>query len=280
MPSSRKTLECQISQTLWEAIQSHLRARNQTLSQFVEKTIASELTIDQHSMFQVSTSRALVEGVFRGFITVKDLKTHGDFGLGTFDQLDGEMIMLDGICYQVRNGGHVSVVADDATVPFGTVTQFSVDTTHVIPHIRSFEHLLQKLEEFKPSNNLFAGFRIHGRFSSLSMRAICKVADNETLTEAASHQSVFRFNNLTGTMVGFWSPDYSSAISVPGYHFHFVDLDRRIGGHVFDVVGHDLRVDIHRENDIHIALPETEDFLRADLNRDRSGDLQAVETNE
>jgi len=39
-------------------------------------------------LFQVSTIDALLQGVFEGFFTVEDLKTHGDFGIGTFDSLD------------------------------------------------------------------------------------------------------------------------------------------------------------------------------------------------
>jgi acetolactate decarboxylase len=33
---------------------------------------------------------------------VRELLRHGDFGLGTFNRLDGEMLVNDGVCYQLR----------------------------------------------------------------------------------------------------------------------------------------------------------------------------------
>lgn len=45
-------------------------------------------------LFQYSTLEALLGGVYDGEVTVGELLTHGDFGLGTFNSLDGEMIIL------------------------------------------------------------------------------------------------------------------------------------------------------------------------------------------
>ena len=45
---------------------------------------------------------------------VADIRRHGDFGLGTFDSLDGEGIMLDGRCWQARGDGSVIEAPDDA----------------------------------------------------------------------------------------------------------------------------------------------------------------------
>ena len=46
----------------------------------------------------MSTCGALVQGDYQGCVTVGELLKHGDFGLGTFDGLDGEGIMLDDCC--------------------------------------------------------------------------------------------------------------------------------------------------------------------------------------
>lgn len=48
-----------------------------------------------HEIFQLSTINALLEGVFDGNMSYGQLKQHGDFGIGTFNGLDGEMIAFD-----------------------------------------------------------------------------------------------------------------------------------------------------------------------------------------
>ena len=50
-----------------------------------------------HVLFQISTSGALVAGVYSGLSTTKNVLEHGDFGLGTFADLDGEMVIVDGV---------------------------------------------------------------------------------------------------------------------------------------------------------------------------------------
>jgi len=65
----------------------------------------SQLSPKSNTLFQTSTISALLEGVYDGETTYKALKQYGDFGLGTFDGLDGEMIGLEGKFYQVKADG-------------------------------------------------------------------------------------------------------------------------------------------------------------------------------
>ena len=84
---------------------------------------------DHDTLYQVSTIDALMQGVFDGVQPVGELKRHGDFGIGTFDALDGEMIVLDGVVYQAKADGRIYPVKDSATTPFATVTHFTKDRT-------------------------------------------------------------------------------------------------------------------------------------------------------
>ncbi len=93
----------------------------------VDRALSTAFDLERHSLFQVSTSNALVQGVFQGAVTVQELKRNGDFGLGTFDGLDGELIMLDGVCHRATGGGVVTSPPDDARVPFAVVTHFRPD---------------------------------------------------------------------------------------------------------------------------------------------------------
>ena len=53
-------------------------------------------TAPQNVVYQESTVDALLSGVYDGELPLEQLRKHGHFGIGTFDRLDGEMVLLDG----------------------------------------------------------------------------------------------------------------------------------------------------------------------------------------
>ena len=270
-------LTCRISESLWQALQSECSRTGDSLSHVIERALAAELDIAHHSLFQVSTSAALVEGVFQGCLRVADLKRHGDFGLGTYDELDGELVMLDGHCYQAGAGGVTREADDKSLVPFATITRFAADREYRLEASSDLPELLRQLDALRPSQNVFAGIRIRGQFTDLSLRAACKARPGENLVAATQHQSEFQAAHTTGTLVGFWSPEYARATHVPGYHLHFIDQTRTFGGHVLGLQSGPLTVELHVETDIHLAIPETRQFLEARLRADPSTSLDIAE---
>lgn len=270
-------LHTRISTSLWEALWLRSANSGQSIAHIVQVALAEALDLEHHSIFQVSTSGAIVEGLYQGCVSVADLRRHGDFGLGTFDQLDGEMIMIDGQCFQARSDGSVVEASDDEFTPFAVVTNFHSDETFELAEISSWDQLEAQLDDCRTSENAIVGIRIHGTFESLRVRAACKSELGIDLVAATSSQSEFAFENITGTLVGFWSPGYTRAISIPGYHVHFISDDRHSGGHVLGLSAGKLSVDLHHVSDVHLAIPETQAFLEADLSGDTT---QALETAE
>ena len=67
---------------------------------------------DRESLYQVSLLQGLTFGDYTGSVTVAELKKMGDIGIGTFDKLNGELIMLDGVVYRAAGDGSVEVVGD------------------------------------------------------------------------------------------------------------------------------------------------------------------------
>jgi acetolactate decarboxylase len=232
-----------------------------------------------HTLFQVSTSRALVQGVYQEAVSSALLLCHGDFGLGTFDQLDGEMVVLDGVVYQVRSDGTVHHVDESAGTPFATVLHFSPDDTVPLMSVQSFAELRAICDEHRTSQNLFCAFRVDGVFSYMHTRAMQRTQSGTSLKIAASTQPEFRFTDIEGTLVGFWSPQFAGSVDIPGYHFHFLSKDRTRGGHVLECAGEGLRLQSEAVKEFHLSLPDSEEFLRADLTTDRSKDLSAAEGN-
>lgn len=269
-------LDTTISDTLWAAIQARAESLGQPVRQVVQDALAEALDVAHHSMFQVSTSGALIEGLYQGAMTVGDLRRHGDTGLGTFEELDGEMILVDGHCYQARSDGTVTEAADAALTPFATVVAFSADDTVRLADIASLDDLTGRLEGLRTSDNDFFAWRITGHFDELRMRAACRHAAGTPLAEAVADQAIFEFGDLGATIVGFWSPPFSQAIAIPGYHLHAISDDRARAGHVFDLRAREVAVEVHRVSDLHLALPETEAYLQADLGSAHA-DMDAIE---
>jgi acetolactate decarboxylase len=116
-------------------------------------------------------------------------------------------------------------------------------------------------------------------FQRLAVRSVSTVESGVPLVQAAQAQAqaMFPLEQIGGTMVGFWTPSYASSINVPGYHFHFVSDDRRHGGHVLEngeLQAQQLTVEVQRESDLRLVLPQTKAFLEADLSRDPTQALE------
>jgi len=271
------TLTCDISETLLRALQARSRQTGEPVAHIVMASLADTLEIDHSTLFQVSTSTALVEGVYGGVVTIAELKQHGSFGLGTFDRLDGEMLALDGHFYQVLGDGTVREARDDARVPFAVVTEFRAEREFIIDRVESFDELTAQLDSRRNTGNLFFAARIDGHFAHIRTRALCKTVSGVSLVEATAHQPEFALTNVSGTAVGFWTPLYARTINVAGWHFHFVTDDRTGGGHVLDCQGVQLRAQLQDLADVRIAMPETAAFLQADLTQDPSHELDLAE---
>lgn len=270
------TLTCEISQSLWNALQRRV-AEGEPLAHVVSRSLADALQVDHGTLFQVSTTGALVEGIYDGVVSVGTLKEHGDFGLGTFADLNGEMVGVDGHFFQARSDGTVGEAPTDALVPFAVVTHFRAERTAVIAQCPSFAELEAKLDAMRDSANVFFAFRVDGIFDSVKTRIACKTTPDTKLVDAAAHQAEFEYKDIEGTLVGFWTPHYARTVNVPGYHLHFLSKDRRVAGHLLDCRAKTLRAQLQHEADFRIAVPETAHFLKADLTRDGSVDLETAE---
>ena len=239
--------------------------------------IPADREVAHHTLYQVSTATALVEGIYQGAVRVGTLREHGDLGLGTFENLDGEMVIVDGHFFQVRSDGSVQECGDDVLSPFAVITRFAPDAAVTIDQCPDMNHLTSRFDALRNSDNIFFALRVDGQFDYVHTRAMCRTEEGVPLVQAAAVQPEFEFHDVSGTLVGFWTPEYAKTLNVPGYHLHFISTDRKSGGHLLQCRGANLRLQIQREGNYRIALPETEDFLKADLRRDPAPDLAKAE---
>ena len=271
------TLKCEISQYLHIALEERSKTTGESIARIVATSLFRNLEMPVHTLFQVSTSGALVQGIYERAVSSTFLLNYGDFGIGTFDHLDGEMVVLDGAIYQVRSDGTVTRIVDDTGTPFAVVVHFVADQDQIIDSASSFENLTKICNQYRDSDNLFYAFRIDGHFNHIHTRAMEATLDGLPLAQAAAIQPEFEFKDIDGTLVGLWSPQFSSSLNVAGYHFHFLSEERTKGGHLLDCSGKSLRVRVERLNDFHLSFPESEEFLRADLTKDTAKDLAYAE---
>ena len=102
--------------------------------------------------------------------------------------------------------------------------------------------------------------RLDGRFRRVRTRAVKPSQPGTGLVGSTKAQSEFAFVDIDGSLVGLWSPGFSSAFSVAGYHFYFLSADRRHGGHVLEVEAHTLELKVEPLSRFHLALPNRKPF--------------------
>lgn len=186
-------------------------------------------------LFQVSAFTPFEQGTYDGPVTFKELKQHGNQGIGTVNGLYGEMIALDGQFFQIRTDGKVYAIEDTEQTPFAMVTQFKVDKKLPIADIKDAKELHKALDGILPEPGGTCAFRVDGTFNYLKVRSVPKQEKPyPKLEDVLKHQTVFELKDVKGTMVGFRFPDYMKGTNFPGYHFHFITADRASGGHVLD----------------------------------------------
>jgi acetolactate decarboxylase len=270
-------LDISIPTSLKAALDAEVARTKGALSSVVTAALSQYLGVSVHTLFQISTSGALVAGVYDKEISAKSILEHGDFGLGTFADLDGEMVILDGRVFQVQGTGRVSEASPDAGAPFAVVTRFSPQTDVETGPVVSFKDLEVRCDKYRNSGNIFYAVRLDGHFGRVRTRAVNPPHPGTRLVDAAKAQSEFSFSDIDGTLVGLWSPGFSSAFSISGYHFHFLSKDRQHGGHLLDVEAGRLRLKVEALTNFHLALPESEAFLKADLSRNTAEELAYAE---
>lgn len=230
------------------------------------------------TLYQVSIANALLAKDYDGQLTLDELLSHGNFGLGTFDRLDGEMIVLDGRIYQAKGDGTVERPPLTETTPWAAVTRFRTDSQLSIDHPMSIEELEAKIDSGLANPNIFYALRIETRIPSITIRSVdAQSKPYRDLVSVAEGQKSWTYEDIKGTLVGFRSPPYIGSMNVTGYHWHFISSDREVGGHVAAAELDRGAVDIDHIRTWEIVLPEGDDFGILDLATDRSKDLETVE---
>ncbi len=227
----------------------------------------------------VSTIGALMEGVYHGVITCEQLLKRGDFGLGTFDSLDGEMIVFDNQVYRADMNGDVKPALPTDTVAYAAVKNFQSDKTFDLNLVTSVAEFGKRIDANLALPNTIVAVKATGHFERIQLRAVPKQQKPYApLAEVAKHQNVFELNDVKGTLVGFRFPAYTGEVGVAGFHFHFLTPDRLRGGHVLEMSMRDAQVECDVSRELHALLPDSAAFDKADLDLDHTQAIKKAES--
>lgn len=235
-----------------------------------------------NKIYQVSTLQALALGYTRPVVNVQELLEHGDTGLGTFENVDGEMIVLDGICYQAKPDGSIVCSEDDAGVPFAVSgfvkdgRKFKIDEMKSLDAIKM--DLTVRIEEDFGLNSIHIA-RIDGWFHNIHARAGAPYrSQHVSLKDILSKtQKDFCFEQLHGTLVCVYYPDYMDGINASGWHMHFLSEDRTLGGHVFEASLSKGECTLQKMDRIDIQLPREAAFDTYSLKEASQDEIEEVE---
>lgn len=239
-------------------------------------------------MFQVSTLQTLMLGYSRAVISVEELLTHGDTGLGTFANVDGEMILLDGICYRAMQNGDIKEAESERGVPFSVVSSMTEDFS-TSENVSADFGLIDSMDRLKTvlnnkiialsGRNSMCMARIEGEFERVLARSVsaCENDHTDLNTILKKNQRVFAFEKIKGILVCVCFPDYMDGINAVGWHVHFISEDRKYGGHVLDVVMKSGKGIISKIDSLEIKLPDDPVFDAYSLKQVSEEEVKAAE---
>lgn len=241
-------------------------------------TSPSQEPTEREVLYQVSTIDALLGGDYDGAVTYGQVRQHGDFGIGTFNALDGEMLQLDGEVFQIKSDGKAYRVPDSTRTPFAAVTYFDADTVVALTGPLSFEQLCARIDSLIPTENSFYAIRIEGDFDLIKARSVPRQSrPYEPMVEIVKTQPTFAYERVQGTLMGFRTPPFMKGLNVPGYHLHFINEARTRGGHVLACSVGKGTLSINYTAGFRMVLPNSGSFHRLDLTQDKQEELEKVE---
>lgn len=230
-------------------------------------------------MYQYSIIDALMAGVFDGDLTIGQLKKKGDFGVGTFNKVDGELLIDRGHVYKISYDGSVKEVADSDSTSAAFVKFFKADTVVTVSGRNlTYEMVQERLTQILNPNGIYA-LRISGQFASMTTRAArpAKLPYKTLPEHLKANQAVFELKDTKGICNGFLLPPYLARTNVPGFHLHYVADDRKAGGHIFNFTTNAVTVEVDMAEGFTIENNTNAEFSRVNLKPDRGEELKKIE---
>ncbi|CAK9886853.1 MAG: Alpha-acetolactate decarboxylase [Candidatus Erwinia impunctatus] len=209
---------------------------------------------------QFSTIGALMSGFFKGEFCLLLGKSQYSFGLGCSEKLNGELTVFDGIAYRATADESLTELEKNSPLPFVQVTDFTPQHQHNTGEVNE-QNIESILRQSINPDNIFLAITIEAHFDTMIIRRPHRQDEGErSVEEVASAQQVDTHHAIGGHLVGFWTPELFGRVSVPGFHFHFLDTEKHISGHVLQFSAKSAVLSFEEKRSIEITLPDSEEY--------------------
>lgn len=266
---------------LWAA-SNHFNAQQTNSSNSLLKNTSTDHTMEpakHNHLYQYGIAEAFIGGLYKGTLSLEDLKSRGDFGLGAPDMLDGELTVLDGQVYQTKATGETVTPGNQFKTSLSFVTFFKPDHVFTIKNKVNHQSALQEISKVFPGKNSMFAIKITGKFTHMKARAFPPVGKEPfpVLTSIADKQKVFEFSDTEGTLVGFYLPEYLNGINIKDFHFHFISSNKKYGGHVLDFEGENLEAAVAVLKSLKLETSDNKDFQSFQFEQKNNESLEHLE---
>jgi acetolactate decarboxylase len=239
--------------------------------------VPAQATVDD-ALVQFSLVAALAAGDYDGDTPLREVLRDGDFGVGTFRRLDGEMIVLDGQMYQALADGSIRAADLESTTPFAAVKFFSRDGGFDNFVAATLDDLDSQLDRKLPRRNAPYAIRIDGEFPELTLRSVpAQSPPYQPLVSVVKQQVTHELHDLRGTLIGLRCPAWIGTLNVAGYHWHFLSDDRKTGGHVLACELRNGTLAFDECKSVVIHLPQSDEFETYDATVIKKQDIDEIE---
>lgn len=228
------------------------------------------------SLFQLGNASALLSGAIEGEMTYSQLKSKGDFGLGTFNDIDGEMVALNGNFYKIGQKGKTIPVNPKWKTPFVELVKFSQGNATHFEKIDSYAALKQLLGRKLDNKNIPYAIKMTGTFQFLKLRSRSPRQAYQTQNVI---EETYAVKNVKGTLVGFWFPEYLLSLTVPEFHFHFISDDKKVSGHVLELKAEYADAIFNKINQMKLVFPQTLVYKNTRINAATSDKYDHIQMN-
>ena len=207
---------------------------------------AADSSVPARTVRQVGTYGYLSSPDYTGLMSARVAAAGLTLGLGTWDRLDGELVLVGGTLYRVGTDGTPTVVDDDRTTPFFEGIDFHPTASGPVAPGTTCANLGARINEVAGTASGLIAVRVRGTFSDLQARSVsAQPLPYPTLATAVAGQTVFPLPGRRAVLVGFWSGPQYAGVAAPGLHLHGVTADRTAGGHVLScVAGGDVQLSV------------------------------------
>jgi len=194
---------------------------------------------------QYATFSGLKAGNYDGLFKLDEVIKGNNFGIGTFEDLDGEMVGFDNHFYRMRSDGTVIPVKSKDLSPFASLMKFHSPIVLSLKPNSDMKALLKVLKDEINPNRIYA-LKITGVFSEISTRISPKQSKPyvklATVLEKESVKQVREGEE--GTIAGFFAPALYATILNEGFHLHFLNKEKNYGGHVVDFMAEEVKLEV------------------------------------